>query len=362
MNLQGFYTNRGSALAAKIAGGTAALTVTRVDAGSGHTADISSATVLPDTEQTLTVGVAVVEGVTATLPVTLSEAAAEGDYDLTELGVYATDPDEGEVLMQIYQLSAPQEVVAGGEGTLRFYLRQSIGAQGVSVVCSGAGTLTEDDIAPLRERVLATEVPSRSVSVALSDLQDYLDSLPRLLSEHLTINVSGSFTGLVEVKNFYGSGWLTINGGGTAALTGCLYVYFCDVPWIDVRGMSIKASASIENTGVIAERNGCELYLYGCSINGQSTPESYGVNADGAKVLINGTSIRNCEVAVSSRGTAYVAISNVGSEPSYSGNDYGCLVYRGGCITQGTNVPPLLGGSSNIKDGGFIVKGNGTLA
>ena len=88
MNLQGYYTTQGAALAARIAAGTAALTVTKVTAGSGQTA-LPSAAALADTKQTLSVGAARVSGSTAVLPVTLAEASAAGGYTLTELGVYA---------------------------------------------------------------------------------------------------------------------------------------------------------------------------------------------------------------------------------------------------------------------------------
>lgn len=152
MTLHGFYTNKGRALAAKIAAGTAEMTVTRVVAGDGHTADIPSATDLPSQKQTLSVGLPSVSGATWTLSVTLLEAGASVDYALTELGVYANDPDAGEILFQVCQLDAAADIIAGGEGVLRFYLRQSIGADGVSVVCSPAGVVLEEDIAELRAK------------------------------------------------------------------------------------------------------------------------------------------------------------------------------------------------------------------
>lgn len=150
MTLQGFYTNKGRALAAKITAGTTEMTVTRIVAGSGHTADIPSATDLPEQKQTLHTGIPSVSGSTATLPVTLLEAEAASSYDLTELGVYAADPDAGEILFQVYQLDRAEHIVTSDENALRFYLRQSIGSDGVTVTCSPAGVLLEEDIAELR--------------------------------------------------------------------------------------------------------------------------------------------------------------------------------------------------------------------
>ena len=192
MSLQGFYTTKGLALAAKAAAG-AGLTVTRVTAGSGATA--ASAAALAEEKQTLTVGPAQTDGQTATLPVTLAEAKSGASYTLTELGVYADDPDEGEILYQVFRLDESRAIRAGGESVYRFYLRQSVGADGVTVACSPAGLLVDEDLAPTRGKVLAVRVPSRTVEIELSALQSYLDSLPKLLTDNLTIKVSGTWSG-----------------------------------------------------------------------------------------------------------------------------------------------------------------------
>lgn len=94
MNIQGTYTNKGLALTAKTAAG-ACLRVIRVVGGSGYTTDIPNAAALSEIRQTLAVGEARCVGNTAVLPVTLATMELEDSYTLTELGVYAEDPDEG---------------------------------------------------------------------------------------------------------------------------------------------------------------------------------------------------------------------------------------------------------------------------
>ena len=121
MSLQGFYTTKGLALAAKLAAGTG-LTITRVTAGSGQTA--ASAAALAQERQTLTVGEAAVSGQSAVLPATLAEAGASAAYTLTELGVYARDPQEGEILYQVFRLSEGRAITAGGGSAYRFYLKR----------------------------------------------------------------------------------------------------------------------------------------------------------------------------------------------------------------------------------------------
>ena len=174
MNLQGYYTTKGLTLAAKTAAGTK-LTVTKVTAGSGETA--KSATVLAGEKQTLTTGTATVSGQTAVLPVTLAEAKASIAYQLTELGVYANDPDEGEILYQVFRLDEVRAISAGGENVYRFYLKQTVGAAGITVTCSPAGLLVDEDLAPTRSKVLMLSVPSRTATLTAAELQGYLDQL-----------------------------------------------------------------------------------------------------------------------------------------------------------------------------------------
>ena len=210
MNIQGTYTNKGLALTAKTAAG-ACLRVTRVVGGSGHTTDVPNAVALPEIRQTLTVGEARCTGNTAVLPVTLAAVGQRSTYTLAELGVYAEAPDEGEILYCVYRLDEPVTIQAGSDTVLRFYLRQTVSEDGgAMVLCSPAGLITESDCAPVRKMVLAVGAPQRYVTVPASELQTYLDALPRLLTEHHVITLRGTNSNIVSVKDFYGCGSLTL--------------------------------------------------------------------------------------------------------------------------------------------------------
>lgn len=186
MKIQGTYTNKGLALTAKTAVG-ACLRVTRVVGGSGHTTDVPNAAQLPEIRQTLAVGEARCTGDTAVLPVTLAAVEMEDSYTLTELGIYAEDPDEGEILYCVYRLDEPVTIQAGSDTVLRFYLRQTVSEDGgATVLCSPAGLITESDCAPVRKMVLAVGAPQRYVTVPASELQTYLDALPRLIMSSLS--------------------------------------------------------------------------------------------------------------------------------------------------------------------------------
>ena len=231
MNLQGFYTAKGFALAAKVSAGTK-LTITKVTAGSGTTA--TSALALAEEKQTLTVGTAEISGQTATLPVTLAEVKAGASYTLTELGVYASDPEEGEILYQVFRLDTSRGITAGGESVYRFYLRESMGAGGVTVTCSPVGLLIDEDLAPTRSRVLATGAPTRTVSLAASELRSYIDHLPRMLTEDLHITVNGTVADRLTIDGFFGSGSIRIVGHET---DGCTMQ-----SGVDIRGVSVSVA------------------------------------------------------------------------------------------------------------------------
>ena len=197
MNIQGTYTNKGLALTVKTAAG-ACLRVTRVVGGSGHTPDIPNAAQLSEIQQTLAAGAARCAGNTVVLPVTLAAVELGASYTLTELGVYAEDPDEGEILYCVYRLDEPVTIQAGSDTVLRFYLRQTVSEDGgAQVLCSPAGLITESDCAPVRKMVLTTGTPQRHVAMPASELQDYLDNLPRLLTEHHVITLSGTNSNIV---------------------------------------------------------------------------------------------------------------------------------------------------------------------
>lgn len=360
MNIQGTYTNKGLALTAKTAAG-ACLRVTRVVGGSGHTADIPNAATLPGIQQTMAVGEARCAGDTAVLPVTLNAAGLGAAYTLTELGVYAEDPDEGEILYCVYRLDEPVTIQAGSDTVLRFYLRQTVSEDGGAVVlCSPAGLITESDCAPVRRKVLATGAPSRTVTVPMSELADYVSRLPRLLTEKLTIKVSGEWTGSIPILGFYGCGTLTIQGEGTAVIYGGIQIYNCGC-MIQLENLTIQATAEM------AEKGGYLLYctaamavwVTDCALVGQG--KAIGIRAaESSQVNVISCSVTKC-ISVIEDTTASITSLVYETGAGYADNTMGACAYNGGLVILGPNVPELLGGASNRKDGGAIIRQNGTL-
>ena len=215
MSLQGFYTERGLALAGKLAAGTK-LTVTRVTAGSGETAD--NAMALSQEKQTLTVGAAAAEGNLATLHATLTEAGASADYALTELGVYARDPDAGEILYQVFTLEEGRNIRAGGENVYRFYLKEAVGEDGIEVLCAPAGLVTEAELASAVAKKPNAVLSTTTLHVAKTGsdvtgdgsegnpfltIQKAVNSLPKLLLGRVILQIhEGTYDENVVISHF----------------------------------------------------------------------------------------------------------------------------------------------------------------
>jgi len=360
MNIQGTYTNKGLALAAKTAAG-ACLRVTRVVGGSGHTTDVPNAVQLPEIRQTLAVGEARCTGNTAVLPVTLATVGQRSTYTLTELGVYAENPGEGEILYCVYRLDELVTIQAGSDTVLRFYLRQTVSKDGgAEVLCSPAGLITESDCGPVRRKVLAKIPANRTVTVPMEELADYISGLPRMLTEQLTIKVSGEWTGQILITGFYGSGTLTVQGEGTAVIHGDIQILNCGC-------MVLLEKLTVQATAEMAEKGGYLLYcvaaltvwVTSCTLVGKG--KSIGIRAaEGSHVNMISDSVTVCVSVVESTAcssTALVYTTGAG----YARNTYGACAYNGGLVILGPNVPDLLGGASNRKDGGAIIRQNGTL-
>ena len=363
MELQGYFTNKGLALAAKLASG-ATLKITRVTAGAGKTENPSAAASLPLPKQQLAVNPPLRRGNTAVLPVTLAAALASSAYELTELGVFAQDPNEGEILYKLYKLPEAMKVDPTSCLVLRFYLEETVSQDlGAKVVCSPAGLITEPDFAPVRDKVELADVPARVVNLAASEFQAYLDSLPRLVTEALNLKVTGELSTAVELSRFYGPGSITIDPPGSGfTLKNTLSIMYCALP-VTVYPTNFQEPENSEEAAALVDidRCGSLVKLHGCSFTGLGTASKYtGVRASYGSGAVMGSCHASGLNAVAQASNG-ASITVGGSDSSYQDNKTGAYVWHGGTIMLTSPVPDTLGGSVNLKQGGLIVKSNGTL-
>ena len=110
-------TAAGQALSAKIEAGqgTLPLTITRITTASGTSDDPLDLTALVDEEQELTLVGATTEMEMTTIETTVTNEGLAAGYLLSQIGFYALDPDEGEILYRITQFATPSYVPAESE-------------------------------------------------------------------------------------------------------------------------------------------------------------------------------------------------------------------------------------------------------
>ena len=363
MNIQGTYTNKGLALTAKTAAG-ACLRVTRVVGGSGHTQDIPNAVQMSEIRQTLAVGEARCAGSTAVLPVTLAAVGLESSYTLTEFGIYAEDPDEGEILYCVYRLDEPTTIQAGSDTVLRFYLRQTVSKDGgAAVLCSPAGLITESDCAPVRQKVLATGASSHAVTIPAAELQTYLDALPRLLTEHHVIFLSGTNSDIVSVKDFYGCGSLSFraNSLGDCVFTRGVTVNNCSVP-VTMIELKWELGANIQYGESCITCSSGEVFVRECSFDGYMSPEGVQVGraastTDRGYFYLRDCKFHNLEIVAMCYCAGHIDIIESEKRGEYSGNNIGAYTQFTGLVMLASGIPPTLGGTRNvINNGGAIMQ------
>ncbi len=110
-------TAAGTALKAKTEAGLGdiPLTITRIMAASGQSADPLHLTALTEERQAFTVKRQESDGANTVITVELINDRAGGGYPLTQIGIFALDPDEGEILYRISQYERPLWVPSPAE-------------------------------------------------------------------------------------------------------------------------------------------------------------------------------------------------------------------------------------------------------
>lgn len=357
MELQGHFTAAGLNLLAQLAIDDSPLVITRVVASSEKTEDISAAVQVSPVFQTLKLKNLKRSGQTLTIPAVLQAQDAEEDYLLQELGVYAQGLNDTEVLYQIYQLSEPITVQAESSMVLQFYLQDTIADSMDVIVTVDSGVyLTQSDLGSLEERILPKVASIREISLDIAQLQTYLDGLPRLLNEYLTIHVSGTLDGRIHIRDFYGSGSLRINAdsAGNCTIdsheTEAVFIENCAIPVrLDYLTIQIYTNEA-DHIGILADRNKY-VDVRHCTVQGNSTAHGMAVYSCSGILSIGGSGrMSNCEIAVRC-GEGLIAV-NSGSFSSFS---IGAYAYYGAIITIYSSVNKTLGGSSNGKDGGIVI-------
>lgn len=200
-----------------------------------------------------------------------------------------------------------------------------------------------------------TGVTSRTVELAAADLPAFIAALPRLLTENLTIKVSGTAAGVVDISRFYGPGSLTVAAAaGQTTSIGSLYAEG-NRAHVSLSGIKFQGAQPFSNTYVTIQ-NSALFTLNNCSVQGSG--KSYdAMNVSISTVHLNGCGFTGVNKVITPGGGAVISFYNC----TGSGNNVG-IFGAGGAVFLMGSTPPLLGGASNGRyNGGLIVKADGTL-
>ena len=160
----GKLTKDGKALLAKAQAGKCAIQITKAQSGSGSytlSEDISQRTALKTVEQTFPISNKVINTDSAlVLKITMENSTLTAGYDITEFGVFASDPDKGEILYSIATASTSDYMpayngVVPSVINMSYYLEVA-NASTVTIKSAGALALPAD-LEALETRVTLIE-------------------------------------------------------------------------------------------------------------------------------------------------------------------------------------------------------------
>lgn len=268
------------------------------------------------------------------------------------------------VVATVDQVKEQPRIQAGSDTVLRFYLRQTVSKDGgAEVLCSPVGLITESDCAPVRKMVLAVGAPQRYVTVPASELQTYLDALPRLLTEHHVITLRGTNSNIVSVKDFYGCGSLTLRADkvGDCVFTKDVIVGNCSIPVI-MEGLKWELDGTASPETYCISCRDSTIYANICSFNGHAKTGRGVVSWGNSSAVLAGCALHNLEIAVEASWGGRIGVYGEDPKTECSGNTIGIYLRQGGLVLLGDLVPDLLGGTYNernrmnaiIKGGKFV--------
>lgn len=212
-------------------------------------------------------------------------------------------------------------------------------------------------------RAGAVSVPSRSLNLASSELQARIDALPRLLTEHLYLNVTGTLDTMVKLTGFYGSGDITFfSGGNNFTLRHQLLIEYCSIP-INIQSINFQERVGVltANAGLISVEKSAFVYVYNCGFTGlgKDSSAASAVSASyGSNVRFRAARVSGCKNAVMASMSSILSVEK-DTAADFLDNEFGAFIWNGGIVLLGSNVPAMLGGLTHKKLGGMIVGDNG---
>lgn len=228
---------------------------------------------------------------------------------------------------------------------------------------SDIATAAQTTANTIKQTLEKNSIPSKSVTVEMADLSKYINSLPRLLTEALTIEVPGGKSeAMIEasIRNFYGPGSLTLKSReNEQAVIKYLGINNNAVP-ITVENITVSVPST---AGSLFSASSSYVKVVNCSVIGEYDT-ALGNNTQIGIMANNNTTLfmSDCKLTKLYRAVnvdnSRVSTYNCGGEE----NNIGFACFYGGIIALDGSTPELIGGKTNIrKNGSIIIKNDGTL-
>lgn len=214
--------------------------------------------------------------------------------------------------------------------------------------------------------VAAKSIGSVSKSLNASELQAYLNSLPRLLTDNYDITLTGTCSEIVYLKGFYGCGRITLRAVnlGDCVFTKDISIENCSIP-VEMEKLKWTLDDEATSNTYCIDCVNSNMRANDCSFNGY-VAASETKTGNGVNLLYNSSvSLANCAfhnlgIAVHTYFGGYINVSSGENlESDYSGNQVGIYLYYGGLALLGNYVPDTLGGIYNEKNGMNAIIKNG---
>ncbi|MFQ8726798.1 MAG: hypothetical protein ACLR85_10840 [Veillonella sp.] len=180
-------TNKGTALIAKVTAGNTKLNITRVAFGSGNLTNIENATRLVREIDNAEIITKVQKNNTCTVTVRLTNANFTTAQNISEIGIFATDPDEGEILFAGMVDANPDFVQAASSSTLV-----------AKTVTMGIGYSNSDNVTISLSNTMW--VTAEEVLTMISDeLRKYGNNTHRINDAVVAANTAQTITALTDM-------------------------------------------------------------------------------------------------------------------------------------------------------------------
>ena len=241
-----------------------------------------------------------------------------------------------------------------------------------SVRYDEAQSLTDEQKAQARtnigvDGVAAKSIGSVSKSLNASELQAYLNSLPRLLTENHVITLNGTYSQGINIEGFYGCGSITLRAEaiGNCVLHHWVRVANCTIP---VVLQKIKWQEPVEILGsgqsyvmVLSSQvflDNC--VLIGSKANGGQRPGGASMQRFGA-LYAEDCVFKTLTFCAQTYFGGYVELLTNQDGTLFEDNYMGVSSNYGGIILLTGKTPDIPGSTWNTRNGGLLVSASGKV-